>query len=34
MTTLAKRSEYLPFSLPALGEEEIGDVVDAPRAGC
>ena len=32
MTTVSARAEYLPFSKPSLGEEEIGEVVDTLRS--
>ena len=32
MSTVAARAEYLPFSRPALGEEEIAEVVDTLRS--
>ncbi len=32
-TTITVREEFLPFALPAIGEEEIAEVVDTLRSG-
>src|SRR5689334_9920465 len=32
-TSIAKRREFLPFSPPSVGEEEIAEVVDTLRSG-
>ena len=33
MTAFQKRSDYLPFSRPTIGEEEIAEVADSMRSG-